>query len=142
VRFRCENYDRIRSKRPSSLPYSAHVDFKFTFTRVKRPGKAETQWMVTNTSDHFERVELKTIINGPCGYHREYNGGAAELNSGAGITDNWQADLTVLPPTAWAPIISSFAPASPASSSAPLPTPSPTNSPRPSRVLRPFRLRL
>lgn len=78
-------------------PDSAHVDFKFTATRVKRPGKAETQWMVTNTSDHFERVELKTIINGPCGYHREYNGGEAELHSGGGITDNWQADLTVLP---------------------------------------------
>jgi hypothetical protein len=78
-------------------PDSAHVDFKFTASRVKRPGTAETQWMVTNTADHFERVELKTIINGPCGYHREYNGGEAELNSGGGITDNWQADLTVLP---------------------------------------------
>jgi len=78
-------------------PDSAHVDFKFSSSRVKRPGKADTQWMVTNTSDHFERVELKTIINGPCGYYREYNGGAAELSSGGGITNNWQADLTVLP---------------------------------------------
>ena len=75
----------------------AHVDFKFTSTTLKRPAKAETLWMVKNTSDHFERVEIKTIINGPCGYHREYSGGDAELTSGQGITDTWQTDLTVLP---------------------------------------------
>lgn len=78
-------------------PDSAHVDFKFTSTTLKRPAKAETLWMVKNTSDHFERVEIKTIINGPCGYHREYSGGDAELTSGQGITDTWQTDLTVLP---------------------------------------------
>jgi hypothetical protein len=71
--------------------------FKFTSTTLKRPAKAETLWMVKNTSDHFERVEIKTIINGPCGYHREYSGGDAELTSGQGITDTWQTDLTVLP---------------------------------------------
>jgi hypothetical protein len=78
-------------------PDSAHVDFKFTSTRLKRPAKAETLWMVKNTSDHFERVGLKTIIDGPCGYHRDYSGGDAELASGQGITDTWQTDLTVLP---------------------------------------------
>jgi hypothetical protein len=77
-------------------PDSAHVDFKFTSTRLKRPAKAETVWTVKNTSDHFERVEIKTIINGPCGYHRQYSGGDTGLSSGQQITDTWQTDLTVL----------------------------------------------
>lgn len=78
-------------------PDSAHVDFKFTSGTLKRPAKAETVWSVKNTSDHFERVEIKTIINGPCGYHREDPGaGPAELTSGSAITTSWQAELSVL----------------------------------------------
>jgi cytoskeletal protein RodZ len=77
-------------------PDSAHVDFKFTSTTLKRPAKAETLWMVKNTSDHFEHVELKSIISGPCGYRREYPGGETQLSPGQGITNNWQTDLTVL----------------------------------------------
>lgn len=77
-------------------PDSAHVDFKFTSTTLKRPAKAETLWMVKNTSDHFERVELKSIMSGPCGYRHEYPGGETQLSPGQGITNNWQTDLTVL----------------------------------------------
>ena len=77
-------------------PDAAHVDFKFTSARLKRPGKAETLWMVKNTSDHFESVDIKPVITGPCGYHQEYPGGEAKLTSGQGITNNWQADLTVM----------------------------------------------
>jgi hypothetical protein len=87
------------SGQTSDLPHgpdSAHVDFKFTSSTLKRPAKADTAWMVKNTSDHFERVELKSIITGPCGYRREYPGGDAQLTPGQGITNNWQADLTVL----------------------------------------------
>ena len=78
-------------------PDSAHVDFKFSPSRLKRPAKAETVWVVKNTSDHFERVEIKTIINGPCGYHRQISSADTELSSGQQITDTWQTDLTVLP---------------------------------------------
>ena len=77
-------------------PDSAHVDFKFSSARLNRPAKAETEWVVKNTSDHFERVEIKTIINGPCGYHRQITSGDTELSSGQQITDTWQTDLTVL----------------------------------------------
>jgi hypothetical protein len=76
-------------------PDAARVEFKFTSTRLKRPAKAETLWIVKNTSDHFERVELKTVIDGPCGYHREYPTNI-DLTAGEAITDNWQADLTVM----------------------------------------------
>src|SRR5262249_54507301 len=77
-------------------PDSAHVDFKFTTTQIKRPGTGETMWMVKNTSDHFEyNVALKTIVTGPCKYHREKEGSIEQLPPGGGETDNLQVNFIV-----------------------------------------------
>jgi hypothetical protein len=78
-------------------PDSVHVDFKFTTSRVKRPGTGETRWMVKNTSDHFERITLKTIITGPCNYHRENDGTLEPIPPGGGETDNMQVNLFAAP---------------------------------------------
>jgi hypothetical protein len=75
---------------------SAHVDFKFASSTMKRPSKVETIWMVQNTSDHREKIDLKTIKTGPCNYHQETDG-ITELYSGEGVTNTFQAELTVLP---------------------------------------------
>ncbi len=75
---------------------SAHVDFKFASSTMKRPSKVETIWMVQNTSDHREKIDLKTITTGPCNYHQETDG-VTELYSGEGVTNTFQAELTVLP---------------------------------------------
>ena len=82
----------------SGLPYgpdAAHIDFKFTSGTLKRPAHAETQWMLQNTSDHREHITLKAIITGPCGYHRESES-AGDFHSGQSLTDNYDAELTVL----------------------------------------------
>jgi hypothetical protein len=76
-------------------PDSAHLDFKFTSSGLKRPAKAENLWMLKNTSDHSERINLKTIITGPCGYHYEKEN-ASDFTAGQAITDNFDAELTVL----------------------------------------------
>ncbi len=78
-------------------PDSVHVDFKFTTSRVKRPGTGETLWMVKNTSDHFERMTLKTIITGPCNYHRENDDTLEPIPPGGGETDNMQVNFVVFP---------------------------------------------
>jgi hypothetical protein len=78
-------------------PDSVHVDFKFTTSRVKRPGTGETLWMVKNTSDHFERMTLKTIITGPCKYHRENDGALEPIPPGGGETDNMQVNFFAAP---------------------------------------------
>jgi hypothetical protein len=82
-----------------SLPHgpdSVHVDFKFTTSRIKRPGTGETLWMVKNTSDHFERITLKTIITGPCNYHFEKDGSLEQIPPGGGETDNIQVNFLAL----------------------------------------------
>lgn len=76
-------------------PDSAHLDFKFTSSGLKRPAKAENLWMLKNTSDHSERITLKTIITGPCGYHYEKEN-ASDFTAGQALTDNFDAELTVL----------------------------------------------
>ena len=78
-------------------PDSVHVDFKFTTSRVKRPGTGETLWMVKNTSDHFERITLKTIITGPCKYHRENDGALEPIPPGGSETDNLQVNFFAAP---------------------------------------------
>jgi hypothetical protein len=82
----------------SALPHgpdSAHVEFKFTSGSLKRPAKAETQWMMKNTSDHTEHITLKTIVTGPCGYHDEYQT-TSDYTSGTALSDNFDGQLTVL----------------------------------------------
>jgi hypothetical protein len=82
---------------PPHGPDSVHVDFKFTTSRVKRPGTGETLWMIKNTSDHFERITLKTIITGPCKYHRENDGALEPIPPGGGETDNMQVNFFAAP---------------------------------------------
>jgi hypothetical protein len=82
-----------------SLPHgpdSVHVDFKFTTSRIKRPGTGETLWMVKNTSDHFERIMLKTIITGPCNYRFEKDGSLEQIPPGGGETDNIQVNFVAV----------------------------------------------
>jgi len=76
-------------------PDSATVSFKFTSRRLKRPSKADTVWMIQNTSDHKSRLTLKVVTSGPCGYHYEHEN-SGDYNSGQGLTDNFDVDLTVL----------------------------------------------
>jgi hypothetical protein len=49
--------------------------------------------MIKNTSDHFERITLKTIITGPCKYHRENDGALEPIPPGGGETDNMQVNF-------------------------------------------------
>jgi hypothetical protein len=76
-------------------PDAAHIDFKFTSSGLKRPAKAETLWMLKNTSDHLEHIVLKTVVTGPCGYHYEREN-ASDFTAGQALTDNFDAELTVL----------------------------------------------
>jgi hypothetical protein len=85
---------------PDQHPYEwgpdfGHVDFKFTSSSVKRPGTAQTQWIVQNTSNHVEEVALKTVITGPCGYHQDTNS-VHKLNSGGSYTDTMQVEFVPL----------------------------------------------
>ena len=77
-------------------PDAAHIDFKITSPTIKRPALAETLWSVKNTSDHLEHIALKTVITGPCKYHRENEGGA-DLTSGTVETDNMQVSFVPYP---------------------------------------------
>ena len=78
-------------------PDAANIDFKFTSSHVKRPGTGETQWMLKNTSDHFERITLKTIITGPCKYSRHNEGTLEPIPPGGGESDNMQVKFVVFP---------------------------------------------
>jgi hypothetical protein len=51
--------------------------------------------MLKNTSDHSERITLKTIITVPCGYHYEQEN-ASDFTAGQALSDNFDAELTVL----------------------------------------------
>lgn len=89
-----------RSEQPAldGLPHgpdSATVSFKFTSRRIKRPSKADTVWMIQNTSDHTSRLTLKVVTSGPCGYHYEHEN-SGDYNTGQSLTDNFDVDLTIL----------------------------------------------
>jgi len=76
-------------------PDSASIDFKFTTNHLKRPAKADTLWMLKNTSDHRERINLRVVMAGPCGYHYQHENGS-DFNPGQALTDNFDVDLTIL----------------------------------------------
>jgi len=66
---------------------SARLDLKLSPSTVKRPKYISIDWFVQNTSDHSEKMDLTSTINGPCGFHEQHTS-SFELNSGTGLTDN------------------------------------------------------
>ena len=66
---------------------SAQLDLKLSPSTIKRPKYISIDWFVQNTSDHTQKMDLTSTINGPCGFHEQHTS-SFELNSGTGLTDN------------------------------------------------------